>query len=365
MKRLSRRGFTLIELLVVIAIIAILVAILLPAVQQAREAARRTQCKNNLKQLGLAIHNYHDVYGVVPPGSTSSSNEGAGLPGGGHEFRRFSGHLGLLPYTEQSALYEASLVELAGDGGANSPWHNSVPAVSTQLDFHLCPSDTPTDTNEDRPAKTNYMFSYGDFAWDTNTGWAGNGGRGLRGFFKAYSFDGRCGEPRSFKDMTDGLTNVVAMGERILAKRGGNTIQAGVATTTIDQGGRRNPSLCLASVGGGGEYLNVGDGTGSTLSGGRAYDGAPPFTGVNTILAPNGPSCKHGDNNSHDVDGIFTMSSNHPGGAQVLMGDGRVLFINENINTGDLTAAPVQQGPSPYGVWGAMGSVSGGELPGY
>ena len=359
MKRTSRRGFTLIELLVVIAIIAILVAILLPAVQQAREAARRTQCKNNLKQFGLAIHNYHDVYQSVPPGSTQNRDN---LDGGGkHQYRRFSAHLGLLPYIEQQALYEASQNELDTPNTGRSPWHTSVPAVATQLEFHLCPSDNTEEARDSRPAKTNYMFSRGDNAWDQNPGWSGNGGNGIRGFFVSYNNDGRDGG-RTFQDMTDGLSNVVAMGERITSNRDANTILDGAMATDVDQGGRRNPSLCLASVDGQGRYTANVETTGGRLSGNRAYDGAPPFTAVNTIIAPNGPSCKHGNDNAHDRDGVFTMSSKHPGGAQVVMGDGRVLFISESVDTGDLTAAPVTSGESPYGLWGALGTVSGGEL---
>ena len=358
MLKYFRRGFTLIELLVVIAIIAILVAILLPAVQQAREAARRTQCKNNLKQLGLAIHNYHDVHKNVPPASTVAD------PGGLWQFKGFSGHFGMLPFIEQEAMYEASVQELAPVGGADSPWSGGVPAVETQLDFHLCPSDGTERTDESRPAQTNYMFSQGDCAWDTNSRWVGNGGRGIRGFFISYNLDGIQGS-RSFTDVTDGLSNTVAMGERITSKNRGLFIQDGATATSVPDGGRNNPFECLLSVDGEGRYTaNVHD-QGGHLAGTRAYDGAPPFTGVNTIIAPNGPSCKRGDDNAHPRDGVMTMTSKHPGGAQVVMGDGRVIFVSESVDTGDLTAPAPTQGPSPYGVWGAMGSVSGGELPGF
>jgi len=130
----KRKGFTLIELLVVIAIIAILIALLLPAVQQAREAARRTQCKNNLKQLGLALHNYHDVYGrfIYRKGGT------AGNPGNAN---RLSGFMGLMPYIEQGPLFNTVA---AGGGTGNQPpggpvgwtgwaeWNVTIPAL-------LCP----------------------------------------------------------------------------------------------------------------------------------------------------------------------------------------------------------------------------------
>src|SRR5688500_19565009 len=118
MKRLRSRGFTLIELLVVIAIIAILIALLLPAVQQAREAARRTQCKNNLKQLGLALHNYHDTYNVFPPRQT-----GSGHINTGRQRMAISGFVSLSPFFEQKPLYDRIMA--AQDhpwNGANAWW---------------------------------------------------------------------------------------------------------------------------------------------------------------------------------------------------------------------------------------------------
>lgn len=360
MKTQVRTAFTLIELLVVIAIIAILVAILLPAVQQAREAARRSQCKNHLKQFGLAIHNYHDIYNAIPHACTQA---GGSIGGNPNNFRRFSAHFALLPQMEQKALYDQSVAHLETTGDT-APWHGGVPAVSTQLSFQLCPSDSKADGPEDRPSQTNYMFARGDNAWDYNPGWHGNGGRGVRGFFLGNRDDGQQGGPRRFADVVDGLSNTVAMGERIKAKGFSTRVQDGATTTTVDQGGRRNPSLCLAAVGQGGVYTNLGNGSGARLAGVRTYDGAPPFTQVTTILPPNSPSCKHGNDNAHDRDGIMTMTSQHAGGVNVLMGDGGVRFINENIDSGDLTVEPVTSGPSPYGVWGSLGSVNGGEVLG-
>ena len=132
LRRLLRRGFTLIELLVVIAIIAILIALLLPAVQQAREAARRTQCKNNLKQLGLALHNYHDNFGRFCP-SRGGPNDGANRNGDQTGFVR------LLPYMDQDAIYrqirqDSNTVPVCWDG-AFLPW-------TTQINMLLCPSSS-------------------------------------------------------------------------------------------------------------------------------------------------------------------------------------------------------------------------------
>ena len=353
-----RRAFTLIELLVVIAIIAILVALLLPAVQQAREAARRAQCKSNMKQLGIAIHNYHDVHNATPLGSTPA---GGTIGGNSNQIRRYSAHLALLPFEDQTGLYEATMANLEPAGGNSASWQNSVPAVSSRLPALLCPSD-PRSNIDAAKTKTNYMFSHGDNAWDQNPAWNGNGGRGIRGFFTCIRNDGQGGRARNFRDVLDGLSNTIMMGERITAKSGGNSISQGVTTTTVSEGGRRNPSLCLASIGPGGVYTSVGNNAGSKLAGVRAFDGAPPFTTVNTIIGPNGPSCKHQNNNGHDRDGVFTMTSQHAGGVHVLMGDGVVRFVSDGIDTGDLTSAPVTGGrQSPYGVWGALGSVAGSE----
>lgn len=350
MKLVRRRAFTLIELLVVIAIIAILVALLLPAVQQAREAARRSQCKSNLKQIGIGLHNYHDVNSVMPYGCLSTRGQ----------IRRFSGFLGLLPYLDQAPLYDESIANLEPAGGNSAAWNNGVPCVTAKLPALRCPSD-PDSSIDRAKAHTNYHFSYGDDAWDFNPGW-GNNSRGVRGMFTSVRTNGSGGFCRRFRDITDGLTNTIAMGERIVAKPGGNSISTGAAATTVSNGGRRNPSLCLASVGGDGVYTAGVHGSGGRLSGTRAFDGAPPFTAVNTIIGPNGPSCKNQNNNAHDRDGVFTMSSQHVGGVHVLMGDGAVKFIGNSIDTGDLTADRVASGPSPYGVWGALGTISGSEV---
>ena len=354
MKKLSRKGFTLIELLVVIAIIAILIALLLPAVQQAREAARRTQCKNNFKQMGLAIHNYHDVYGTAPFGCTGAFGSG---------YRRFSGHFGMLPYIDQANAYtQASAVMDSGAAGA--PWNGAVNDILIQTNNLLCPSDGVSVAGSQRMrATTNYMFCYGDNAWDSNPGWAANGGRS-RGFFMGQQGNGN-GGVRRFRDVTDGLSNTIAMGERIKAKDGADSILTGGTTTSVASGGRDNPALCLASVGADNRYTTLGDGNGSRLAGVRAYDGTPPFVGCHTTLPPNSPSCKNGNDNQHDRDGIMSMSSHHTGGAQVLLADGSVRFVSENIDSGNATAAPLTGGaPSPYGIFGALGTVQSGEVIG-
>jgi prepilin-type N-terminal cleavage/methylation domain-containing protein/prepilin-type processing-associated H-X9-DG protein len=145
-RRANRRAFTLYELLIVIAIIAILIALLLPAVQQAREAARRTQCKNNLKQLGLALHIYHDARRTFPPGNVSP-------PGDKHSLW-WSSHAMILPYLEQKPLYSHCNFDV-GPGHAK----NQTP-VKTEIRSFLCPSDGPV-PRDSKTGPTNYFLSAG------------------------------------------------------------------------------------------------------------------------------------------------------------------------------------------------------------
>ena len=136
-----RRGFTLIELLVVIAIIAVLIALLLPAVQSAREAARRAQCVNNLKQIGLALHNYHSATGAFPPGHSQGANGGAsGLPYSGYGgWTEFSAQALMLPYMEQTPLYNA--INFSYCGGYSAAGAINFTGFTARVSSFLCPSD--------------------------------------------------------------------------------------------------------------------------------------------------------------------------------------------------------------------------------
>ncbi|MGC1272391.1 MAG: DUF1559 domain-containing protein [Planctomycetaceae bacterium] len=358
----NRSGFTLIELLVVIAIIAVLIALLLPAVQQAREAARRTQCKNNLKQLGLAMHNYHDTMGSLPFGE----GKDPGVAGG----RRHSGFVGMLPYIEQTPLYQQISGSFTNAGGTTwapftaSPWDQNYTPFTAKIPAFLCPSDADT-TAGGAIGKTNYMFSRGDSTWDHNN-WAGSGGRGLRGMFTGNHI------VRKFGDITDGLSNTIAMSERVKAKGNGSRVLDGGTVANLGSGFRNsNPALCQATVGPNNTYTQpVGH-----WSGTRWPDGAPAFTGHTTVLGPNKASCTQGGRDWED--GLYEPTSNHTGGVHALMGDGSVRFISESINAGNPACPPpdgsagggtpcngVWGGPSPYGVWGALGSLSGGDIVG-
>src|SRR5689334_1387321 len=168
MRHVRKRGFTLIELLVVIAIIGVLVSLLLPAVQQAREAARRTQCKNNLKQLGLALHNYHDVFNNFVYRKGGTQGAGNTLRNDGN-YVRLSGMVPLLPYIEQTAVI--NMIQ-AGDPNNTTGW-GAVPAGGAapwsgwpvwtrlgQIPSFLCPSDPGVPTAR---GNNNYAFNAGDY----------------------------------------------------------------------------------------------------------------------------------------------------------------------------------------------------------
>ncbi len=357
-----RSAFTLIELLVVIAIIAVLIALLLPAVQQAREAARRTQCKNNLKQLGLAMHNYEETHKIVPPaaGRFWANPDCGGM--------RHSAFVMMLPFMDQAPLYnisQAGGLAASVDGTRNwpgntfAPWDGNHRLNVANIPGLLCPSDGDSQ-EQNWTGRTNYMTCRGDGCWDNCPQWNGNGGRGIRGMF----IGGQNGAGRRrFADVTDGLSNTIAIAERIKAKSGANTIKGGSVATSITQSTYRdNPSVCLATVsnvGGPGTYTtSVGNWAGL-----RWADGGPAFTGCTTILGPNKPGCH--DGGGDDKDGVFEPTSHHTGGVQCLMGDGAVRFISENIDTGN-PASPNPTGSrrSPFGLWGALGSVGGGETVG-
>ena len=204
--RNRRRGFTLIELLVVIAIIAILVALLLPAVQQAREAARRSSCKNNLKQIGVALHNYHDTYSMLPPGYVRQHTDDNGNWGWGAF---------ILPAMEQKNTFETA--DVAGPTSLSGAIGNGTMRAALQKGIAnwRCPSDTGPELNNQRKingqslATSNYVASNSTKSLCNNyTGNAGgNCNNGANGPFVM-------NRGTRFRDITDGTSNTIAVGER-------------------------------------------------------------------------------------------------------------------------------------------------------
>ncbi|TWU62785.1 MULTISPECIES: DUF1559 domain-containing protein [Crateriforma] len=378
-KNASAGGFTLVELLVVIAIIGVLVGLLLPAVQSAREAARRMSCSNNCKQIGLALHNYHSAFKGFPSMSHGTSGKknttfGNGHTGGAnwtHNALRLSWTVTLLPFMEQQPLWDQiSQPYQDANPGGNPPPNNIWPAMGprswvghyepwrTQVSTYRCPTDSGAQRGNER-ARLNYAGCVGDAVRGTHGGW---GDERNRGFF-------RCRYWHKFRDMLDGTSNVIAIAEfatdaGIREVNAGAAIRvSGLASRTIPQTCRdevvdpQRPQFYLPSV----QRSGVNQGTARGL---QWNDGLPHFSGFNTVMAPNGPSCL---GNGTGTFGIYTAGSRHPGGCHVVMADGSVHFISDTIDAGDQTKGPVSANsgdpnrslpgdPSPYGVWGALGT---------
>lgn len=203
---LHKRGFTLIELLVVIAIIAVLIALLLPAVQQAREAARRSQCRNNLKQLGLAMHNYHDTMSTFPPGGIGQ-NLWSADPSSTNSANRACWMQQILPYIDQAPLYNLISPYFDGknSGGNTATW--LWPGTKTVIPVLMCPSDPagPKQNTYTIPLgfQGNYVANAGSSHFNLNNG------NILDGMFYAQS------RVRS-RDLLDGSSNTLMMSELIL-----------------------------------------------------------------------------------------------------------------------------------------------------
>lgn len=363
-KRGIRAGFTLVELLVVIAIIGILIALLLPAVQAARESARRSQCVNNLKQLGIAMNNFHDVQKRFP---TAGTEPLFAYPAGTLNWpgarARWSFLVALLPYVEQQPLYEAFMtMQLPGGGtvvGNSNPW--SAPAWSlptpftqTRVPIYICPSDAQATYVEDDGSliPNSYHGNRGDY-------WLDNGWWECRGVF---GVGGRT--VITMATIKDGTSNTAAISECKIGRSNNKEVTLGMATG-VGGGNGSPPSICLAAVGPG-NLFTTGVVTNGYLPGYRWADALHVYTMYFHMVPPNGPSCVPGTN--AESWSINAASSYHPEGVNVAMLDGSVRFVNNNIDAGN-PAMTVQQsssfaggnpqeymGPSPYGVWGAMGT---------
>lgn len=334
LRRIRRSGFTLIELLVVIAIIAVLIALLLPAVQQAREAARRTQCKNNLKQLGLALHNYHDVFNKFCD-LRGGPNDGANRGGDQCGFVR------LLPYMDQAPLWNMipmnNTVAVCWDGNF-VPW-------KTQINLLLCPSSTYAQPQGAPVMIKNYKFCVGTTINDNYNGQT-------NGLFQ-FSQRGYKG----LRDCPDGSSNTIAIAETATGNPGTRSILGG---TAYNIGGiDTNPTICKALLGAN-QTFTTGTAVSSWSQGSLWPFGHPSWSAVTTVLPPNQPSCQPGGDNGSNQWGIFTPNSYHTGGVNALMGDGAVRFIGNNIDTGNYGMGT----PASFGTWGALGTAAGSETLG-
>ena len=320
------RGFTLIELLVVIAIIAVLIALLLPAVQQAREAARRTQCKNNLKQIGVALHNYESTTGMIPPAGCFT----VGLP-----FETFSAQARLLPYLEQSNLY--SLIDF-------SRRISSQPAAcATKIPGFICPSEVKDVPKVVSATLTHQPISYGVnigtwLVFDPNNGSWGDGTFGINA-------------NNRFSSITDGLSNTIGLSEvkayQPALKDGGNPTGAGIAP----------PSAVTDMAGWGGTFASTWSHTewisGMVLQSGFTTACPPntviPYTNAGQAFDIDFTASRLGTSTTRQTYVVVTSRSHHVGIVNTLLMDGAVKSFSSSI---DRT------------IWRGLGTRSGGEIIG-
>ena len=395
---LKKRGFTLIELLVVIAIIAILIGLLLPAVQNAREAARRLQCKNNLKQWGLALYHYEGTFTCFCPLSGGTE---VGSPD--HNFGRLSGRAMLLPYMELDPIWQQIANQSVTQGGDPTAGLHDV-AISGELSIFTCPSSTVpqkiagTGTNlglygttagsinTDFHAHASYAFNVGDMI----VGLPNDAGMlpidGTPGSATAPSMRNR--GPFAWRsclrsnEVQDGLSNTVFMAERDLGNPSSPKDALGRVATfaTVTTTAPNAANGCRASC-------SQGYFTGSSLTdlpGERWASGFLYYSGVTFINPPNSCSCAASSpvSGAVGVPAIITPSSRHTGGVHCMMGDGTVRFVNENINSSTLSTVTNTEGDanqvpdattfqinypgrqSPYGIWGSISTISGSESGG-
>ncbi|MEW4455744.1 DUF1559 domain-containing protein [Bremerella sp. JC817] len=334
MSQPQRSGFTLVELLVVIAIIGVLIALLLPAVQQAREAARRMSCSNNFKQLGLAFHNYHDTYQTFPTYVIR-----AGDPAASH-WKGYSGLTSILPFIEQDNLREqirsaSNNFYLSNEDNAVHPRHRL-----TRVNAFLCPSDSDfPDTNFQ--GNTNYAMSAGsNLGWDVSVDQQ-NG---------AFRRD----QATNFASMTDGTSNTIMLGEIL---KGNNSSSSYKYDQVVVRGQSWGGSFLSTSQGA--ITQATVDGYGSTCASnnsslsvipGREWIRGVNYMAVFTTLAPPNwkyPACQACSVcGASDSRGVFPARSRHPGGAMHGLCDGSVSFIAETTD---------------YTTYHALGSRSGGE----
>lgn len=317
--RSLRSAFTLIELLVVIAIIAVLIGLLLPAVQKVREAANRMKCQNNLKQIGLALHNYHGARQFFPPGGGGYLPTPTNLAS-----LRFSSLSFLLPYMEQDNVYQLINFTVSPEDPLNA-----VPHAKTIPGF-VCPSD-PQSTYPDGWAGNNYVANYSsDIRWQQNQ----SGASGVFWFANTATDKGA-----RIADITDGTSNTAAFSERLKGDWANTIVTSrtdffnnGNQPTTRDEARLACEGLDATNL----AFQQRSDGGGYWL---RAWH----MTMYTHVSPPNGRACNFNKN----LTATMPASSGHAQGVNLALCDGSVRLVNSNVN---------------LVTWQALGTRAGGEL---
>jgi prepilin-type N-terminal cleavage/methylation domain-containing protein/prepilin-type processing-associated H-X9-DG protein len=333
------RAFTLIELLVVISIIAVLIALLLPAVQSAREAARRIQCVNNLKQLGLALHNYNDVNGSIPPGRIWAPYPGNAFPRFFQGAQNTTWFVLMLPQFEQGTLSNAFNFSLGSEGlpGAGLSvavgWFANSTVTMTKIGVFQCPSDR-SNAFQINPSYaggvlSKFMITKGNYAasWG-NTNW----GAGLDGDATMMAAN----RPSAFGHtnvtlarITDGTSNTVFIGEVL---QGAQFDVRGAMWSSVPGGSSFMTRYTPNSLK---DYFNL-------INGGDALPNKPDYFCVNEPVMQ--LPCTPGNSDPNTFTGA---RSRHPGGINTVMGDGSVRFVKNTVNAE---------------VWVGLNTIGGGEI---
>jgi prepilin-type N-terminal cleavage/methylation domain-containing protein len=349
--RPTTRGFTLVELLVVIAIIGTLVGLLLPAVQTAREAARQSACQNKLKQMGLAVLNYESVNRELPPACYPLRL--AVLSPQPTYWTRVSFITWILPFLEEQSIGDQAVARVKASG---STWGGP---FATRLPALLCPSEIKQTNGPLGGGTTSYHGNRGDIGMDHSM----NNVRGPMYMGASGSVGAYTSCAVKTKDITDGTSNTVLLGEVVVGNQS-STTPGGIGTLTHDTS--TPPANCLALVSG--NTYSAAD-TGLYPPGSVWGEGKATYTHFFMNAPPNFPRCTNGNDN-----GVYIKpaSSYHPGGVFVTFCDASTRFVTDQVDAGDVTASQVNnQGTtanawtytkaSIRGVWGAISTVKGGE----
>jgi prepilin-type processing-associated H-X9-DG protein len=300
----------------------------------------------------LDMHNYHDVYNKFPCRRYGTTGGTCAVANRCHNSARINGFIAMLPYLEQAPMYNQIQAGDANNAPGGPRGDQGWAVWDTPPSLLKCPSDDGASSLKSH----SYAFSAGDTAANVNTV------LNTRGVFGRLAWKG-------IRDVTDGTSNTIAMSEIISQVRtgaggqfgfaaGANQIEIGLALANNIAGVVASPSLCRTTVSG--RYYVAG----TNVRGRRGInwiDGPATLCMFNTILAPNSPICAESGDFGDQDNSILPPHSRHTGGVHGLMCDGAVRFINQNIDTGNTGIAQPASGPSVYGIWGALGSTSGGE----